>query len=409
MSQKYKKIIKDISYFVLALLLIDCNTKSNSDLSDIYKTIDSSNYQNIRLVDNSNYKIDSLKFEDVKYIVLETNENCLIGQIKKIKFRRNNIFIYDREISNSLFMFDMNGKFIRKIGNRGKGPNEYITMEDFDLDDADGIYIYDQPRCRIIKFNENGENVENINLPIWGVGFGLITDNLFYIRVANHLFDDNTLGDMAKYTLFYWDNIKRKIVYAQFPHQGENWLLYGNEKAHSNSQKPTFYKPAYSDNIYELAKSGAILRYSIITDTERIPIDELNKMSDEEAHVASWNGELGVSVTNFYETNSIISCSYYKNKGGKKNFHHYFKSKKSGKVITGRHDYRTDIIGGYEPYGSYNEYFYNWINNSSNFINAAKNNSSFNKGYGHLSIVNTLKTLKEDNNPLIVLFKIKDF
>ncbi|MDR1339890.1 MAG: 6-bladed beta-propeller [Prevotellaceae bacterium] len=66
-------------------------------------------------------------FEDITFIPLETTDECLIGNtILGIHFSKDYIVIVDRT-PRQILLFDKTGKFIRKIGNRGQGPGEYLS------------------------------------------------------------------------------------------------------------------------------------------------------------------------------------------------------------------------------------------------------------------------------------------
>ena len=62
-------------------------------------------------------------------IVLETTDDCLIGKISKIAYSNDTIIIADEQ-TNSIFIFDGNGKFITKIHREGRGPEEYLELGD---------------------------------------------------------------------------------------------------------------------------------------------------------------------------------------------------------------------------------------------------------------------------------------
>ncbi len=66
----------------------------------------------------------SLIAKEIQFVLLETNTNCLLdNDISKIEVFDNNIFISDYKY---IFRFDLNGKYIQRIGKIGKGPGEYI-------------------------------------------------------------------------------------------------------------------------------------------------------------------------------------------------------------------------------------------------------------------------------------------
>lgn len=66
--------------------------------------------------------LDSIPFDSIvdsyKLIKLETLPNCLIGDVKQMLFDDELIYI----VSEGLYCFDMKGKFIYAINQKGRGP-----------------------------------------------------------------------------------------------------------------------------------------------------------------------------------------------------------------------------------------------------------------------------------------------
>jgi hypothetical protein len=62
---------------------------------------------------------------DITFIPLETTDECLIGGSFSIYLNKDYFVIMDN--TPQVFLFDKTGKFIRKIGNKGQGPGEYIS------------------------------------------------------------------------------------------------------------------------------------------------------------------------------------------------------------------------------------------------------------------------------------------
>jgi hypothetical protein len=80
----------------------------------------------------SNYKemmecSDSSYYKSSALIKLETTDECLIKAISKIMFDENRLFIFD-QLLKSVFIFDMNGKFLHTIKRVGMGPGEYTQL-----------------------------------------------------------------------------------------------------------------------------------------------------------------------------------------------------------------------------------------------------------------------------------------
>lgn len=80
---------------------------------------------------------------DFKFIPLQTTDECLIGSISDIKIANNKIFIGDIHKSNAIFVFDINGKFITKVGNTGNAPSQYLNLFGFDIDKEKQLIVLD--------------------------------------------------------------------------------------------------------------------------------------------------------------------------------------------------------------------------------------------------------------------------
>ena len=58
---------------------------------------------------------------------------------------------------------EMEGKFIRQIGRKGKWPNEYINLRSFCFDkNNEDLLFYTGDFGNIFKFNSNGEFIEKL-------------------------------------------------------------------------------------------------------------------------------------------------------------------------------------------------------------------------------------------------------
>ncbi len=88
-------------------------------------------------------------------IVLETTDDCLIGEASKIAFSNDTIIIADEQ-TNSVFIFDGNGKFITKIHRVGRGPEEYIELTDVFVCDHH-ILVLDYEQSKVCCYNFKGK------------------------------------------------------------------------------------------------------------------------------------------------------------------------------------------------------------------------------------------------------------
>ena len=70
---------------------------------------------------------------DVKAITLETSDSCLLSHIMKVEQSDSFLFVFDFS-GPKVLQFSSDGRFIKKTGNKGRGPGEYPNLRTFALD-----------------------------------------------------------------------------------------------------------------------------------------------------------------------------------------------------------------------------------------------------------------------------------
>jgi hypothetical protein len=88
-------------------------------------------------------------------IKLETNDSILIGKVTSIEFFSGRYFVFDRDLSKALFIFNSEGRFIAKT-KYGKGPGEILAPWDFYIDKQKSqLLIWDQATFKMMVFDMN--------------------------------------------------------------------------------------------------------------------------------------------------------------------------------------------------------------------------------------------------------------
>jgi len=160
MNNEYKRIC-----LLFSLFLMSCsNQQSQKDLQMIgdYFTIDLDGEKETSIPFSSYFK-------SVRTIILETGDDCLIGKIDELQVFDDYIFILDSNKAKGLFIFDKEGKFIRKIGNIGRGPGEYVELLDFTYDVKNCIVYLLVEANKVHKYQLDGTYLNT--LAIQGEGF----------------------------------------------------------------------------------------------------------------------------------------------------------------------------------------------------------------------------------------------
>jgi hypothetical protein len=78
--------------------------------------------------------------EKIEYVVLETNDECLIGSTKNIQVTADGYLIAYRDV---IYHFGKNGEFLSKIDHIGKGPGEYLTILPHYIHNPEGVLASD--------------------------------------------------------------------------------------------------------------------------------------------------------------------------------------------------------------------------------------------------------------------------
>lgn len=122
-------------YILLIITIIACVSSCN------IKPID--NFKCITL--KVNLKGDTVKFGDLfskmEIIPLETLDSCLIMNIEKIELHNNQLFIFDN-LRPALYVFDKKGKYIKQIGKKGEGPDEFQVITDVFIDKTRNVILF---------------------------------------------------------------------------------------------------------------------------------------------------------------------------------------------------------------------------------------------------------------------------
>ena len=127
--------------------------------------------------------------EEVEYIPLETARNCLIDGYKHVIVTDTRVFVGDYA---QCYAFSREGKFISDVGRPGRGPGEWIYFLGMSVDEENEI-IYLDAYEKILEYTWDGKFVRDFEKPKFqretGVMFVsnvvFLGDNLFLAHVDN--------------------------------------------------------------------------------------------------------------------------------------------------------------------------------------------------------------------------------
>lgn len=126
--------------------------------------------------------IDEL-FAKQDTVVLEASPEVLIGSVADLcTDSKERLLIVDAR-NHCIFMFTKNGKFIKKIGEKGEGPGQFKGPSGITIDLYGRVYVTDPGNVRINVFNEEGEYLTTFKLKRPGYGIAIGTKNRLYVQL----------------------------------------------------------------------------------------------------------------------------------------------------------------------------------------------------------------------------------
>ncbi|MDR1592903.1 MAG: 6-bladed beta-propeller [Prevotellaceae bacterium] len=190
----------------------------------------------------------SAVIDSVSFLPLIEQDNFLFGNINKLIMHREYIYIMDVWISNSLLVFDNTGVFVRKIGKKGDGPEEYGRLRDFDVD-SEYIYMYDEQK-RILKYDLQGNFIEKKRTPFSVSEFKILKNRKYLFALEED--KDN------KYQIVHTDsvfNVEASFFPFPFEYDESKGLIY-RDNILQTVDEVIFYSKLHSDTVYSFSNEG---------------------------------------------------------------------------------------------------------------------------------------------------------
>lgn len=287
--------------FVLALiagLSAGCGSKDSGTV----------NFREINLsfdVENSKIKCSDV-FSSFQLVRLQSDTSCLLDEIEKIKAFHDTLFISDR-ISIKLFSAK-NGSFIRSINRKGRSPEEYQYLVDFDIDTINRqLLLLDRMAQAVKYYSFSGEYIKQIKLGYWSMNIK-VSGNDFILYNANSICD--VMG--SRVTTYSMGKLVEKFL-PVVEIKGKYLNVLSNTIFSKYRENVILMEP-FNDTVYQVTTSSLEPRYVFNPGKNKIPEEFFQK---EYYDIAEFFTTLKKTiyangVYNFIETDSTIFLNYWK-------------------------------------------------------------------------------------------------
>lgn len=180
-------------------------------------------------------------------IPLETKDECLIGAIGKVFLSDSLIVVWDKNEGN-IFVFDPAGKFLRKIGNKGASPMEYVNIGDVQLS-KDTIRVLDVAARKIMNYHISGKFISSRPSKYYMYTFYPVQDGCWGINMHQN---------EKRYNLVLLDEGLQEIKRGYFSRTEIPCMIPTNNFSLDEKNTKLIFHDPYNDTIYTVNKDSII-------------------------------------------------------------------------------------------------------------------------------------------------------
>lgn len=245
---------------ILMLVIGSCAgcVKKEKESNAKQLTIDWSNISN-------EMDYSSMVEDSIWLIPLETTAEYMIGEVTKLIYRNDLIYIADN-VSKSVFVFDMSGKLKTKIHAAGNGPGEYVNISYFAVCGNDMV-ILDHYARKVLFYDASGKFIRDKAIDVfWGTDLFSIGDKLYLPNSGSraksgyyHLFTLNLANS---------DEIGKYLPFDE-PKNNQGWSIDSNHAQLENEALLCFWP---YDKLYTIKDDETYLSYEIDFGDKRLPV-----------------------------------------------------------------------------------------------------------------------------------------
>ena len=117
---------------------------------------------------NSDNPQDTLRlsdiFSEVQYVKLSDIPNASVGNISSVRINSERIYLQDMS-NKQIVVYDREGNYLMNIHRRGRGPGEYVSLTQFDVNDKTGeISILDLSSRKMLVYDPSGDFLRDFSI-----------------------------------------------------------------------------------------------------------------------------------------------------------------------------------------------------------------------------------------------------
>ncbi len=328
---------------------------------------------------------------EIECVPLETNDSCYIGNIKQILYYQERFYVLDFPTGKSVFMFDKNGRYIKKINSVGQGPGEYVLPYNIAINEEENVlYVRDVAQNKMLVYDAlNLDFLREYQLNWEAVDFCFDGNKLILYNTLEIIYENE------KYSSHILEiDERKKIIDDIIPIEIMTGYILNPNSPFFKTESEVFFSHPYNGKVYKIFNNSFKEELTLVFENKIFPpISFLKVASSKNDFVKIMRESDYINFYTFSTTSSHCCVSFF----ASDSYYMSVYNKNRNEGIYFSMNNLIDNIGG----GSFNitnlvidDYFY-----------ATVNAGNFNENNNNLNIKD-LPVLTAESNPVILKFKM---
>lgn len=344
-----------------------------------------------------------IKLSDIcdsfEYIPLQTLEENLIGNIDKIIYSNHRFYIMDEEQSKCIMVFDRLGTFMFKIAALGKGPGEYISLDDFLINEEEQV-IEILANSKIIKYDLDGRFISELRI-------NLFVEKFERLNNGDYLFATSTPTSRTRYSL-YLTNSQGNVLWKGFEWLNPNPNIDLLErKQFSKTSDYISVSFGYIDTVYHVYNDHLIRKVPIDFGGHNMPPDMFTRAPNYHSLLAQLKESIYVQHMDLITETKYFSYIFFLFEGMA---YSAYTSKQSGNTKLYLHGRPTDLFFSSFPLTAIDDAYFVYPIQVGELVIALENISEEQiKKMADSKLWELCQHLDIESNPILMIAHLKEF
>jgi hypothetical protein len=344
----------------------------------------------------------------ITYIPLETSQNTLVGRVSKTIVTDSLIFL--ETYPYKLMAFDRSGRFVRNYSNVGRGPGEFIQINDFAVSpDQSKVYILDQGST-CITYHVDGTFLNRIKMRI-GIQIIPFNDSLFVLGNPNIHMKPGQIGPDNDFSVLFSDlngNVGKTYDYH---HDFEGNIVPPFTSLYRSENKIKFLEVA-ADTLYTVTPEALIPYAAFDLGSEKVSFElyrtSVSSADEIDRLLESYADKFELCVVR--EDKEYIYMGFAPGNFDSERYAYGFFNKQTGAVkITEKGGFTNDLDGGLPFFPKYvynDEVLVDYVDayvlkEHVVSLDPAEMTRLYGDNYTRLAAL--AESLEEDSNPVMIM------